>query len=346
MMMIVLCHFFYYNKFSLDQQPMGLKRIVLKTFFGSQGRVGVDIFFAISVWFLCKPNRRIRFHDSARRAWILERTLLFWSLILTIACAYTRMVPVTLQTVLNAIFPTATCDWGYATSYIIILLLLPFINQGISCLNQRQHFYLCVILLFFGPILGVIPGFYHQMVESGPLAFLCLMVFVTYLRWYHEQFPNILTGLACLVVGYAIVGLEAHAGFQIYEMMDLGILVETFGWFTLASHLHFSSRFINWIASHVFAIYLITEFIPIRNWLWGTIFDYGPYYHGLMSMIYPITVTLFISIICILLDIMKSAIFKLTIDHRKGHWFELLWTKIYKASETSNTAQSRKQNLG
>lgn len=168
MLMIVLCHFFFYNKFSLDQQPMRPKRIVLKTFLASQGRVGLDIFFAISIWFLCKPNHQIHFHDSARRAWVLERTLLFWSLVLTIVCFATRILPVTARSILNAIFPTATCDWGYATSYIFILLLLPSINQGISRLSQRQHLCMCVVLLVFGPVFGVIPGFNHQMAASGP----------------------------------------------------------------------------------------------------------------------------------------------------------------------------------
>lgn len=112
----------------------------------------------------------------------------------------------------------------------------------------------------------------------------------------------------------------------------MGILAETFGWFTLASHLHFSSRFVNWIASHVFAIYLITEFIPVRNWLWGSIFDYGPYYHGLMSILYPITVTLFVCVACILLDIVKSTVFKITVDRHEGHRFELLWSKTPKVS--------------
>jgi hypothetical protein len=75
--MIVLCRFFYYNKFSIDQQPMGFKQITLTAFLGSQDCVGVDISFAISDWFFCKPSQRVNFHDPAKRDWILKHTLAF-----------------------------------------------------------------------------------------------------------------------------------------------------------------------------------------------------------------------------------------------------------------------------
>ncbi|WEV46579.1 acyltransferase [Bifidobacterium sp. ESL0690] len=334
MMMIVLCHFFYYNKFSLDQQPMGLKRIVLKTFLGSQGRVGVDIFFAISIWFLCKPKRQITFHDAAKRAWILERTLLFWSVILGIACMVTEIAPKNIYMILNTILPTLSNDWGYATCYIVILLLMPFAVKGLACLSRQEHMALCAIIIFIGPVMATIPGLEHHLLNTGLLSFLALLTLVTYIRWYRCEPAKPLIGVICLAMGYFIIGVEAYFGFQVYEMMDMGILLETLGWFILFSKLRFSSRFVNWIASHVFAIYLITEFIPIRQWLWGTIFDYGPYYHGLASIFYPIAVTLLISAICILFDIAKSAIFKLTVDRNKGHWFELLWSKISMNNKT------------
>ena len=44
------------------------------------GKVGVVIFFSISAWFFLDKEQTIK--SNLKRVWIMERELLFWSLIL------------------------------------------------------------------------------------------------------------------------------------------------------------------------------------------------------------------------------------------------------------------------
>ncbi|WEV63895.1 acyltransferase [Bifidobacterium sp. ESL0732] len=353
MVMIIMHHFFFFNKFPLYAQPLSRKRLLIQTFLATEGRVGVDLFFALSIWFLCKPHRQITLHSAAKRSWILERTLLFWSLVLGIACIIFRLTPINTTLILEMFLPLLTNHWWYATVYVIILLMLPMLVKVLGVLTQREHFILACIIFFIGPIMGDIPGLNNLMINDDLLEMLCLLVLVCYLRWYHEQLPSLGIGLACLAFGYLVIGIQEATADTVFsqnpsvfifpKMMNLGILVQAFGWFVLFSHMHFQSRIINWIASHVFAIYLITEFVPIRDWIWRSVFDYGPYYQSrIMAIVYPIAVVLLICVVCILLDVIKSAIFKLTIDRHKGRWFEAIWNwtaqKIAKNNQTLKTS--------
>lgn len=347
MVMIIMHHFFFFNKFPLPQQPIGRKRVLIQTFLATEGRVGVDLFFAISIWFLCKPHRQISFRSTAKRSWILERTLFFWSIVLGIACLMFKLTPLSLALVLEIFLPLLSYHWWYATIYVLILLLLPMLVRGLEALTQRQHFALTCLILFIGPIMGDIPGLNNFMINDDLFQMLCLLVLLCYIRWYHEQLPSNWIGLACLIFGYAIIGVQEATATTVFpqtasafifpKMLNLGILVQAFGWFILFSHLHFHSKIINWIASHVFAIYLITEFVPIRDWIWGTVFNYEPYYHSrVMSIFYPIGVVLFLCIVCVLLDVVKSVIFKFTVDRNKGQWFDLIWDHATKFLNRKN----------
>jgi surface polysaccharide O-acyltransferase-like enzyme len=349
MFMIIMHHFFFFNRFSLASQPISNKRVFIQTFLATEGRVGVDLFFALSTWFLCKPNCEIKLHDSAKRAWLLERTLLFWSITLGIIALATRLSPVNSSIIMEMFLPSLSYHWWYATIYIVVLLMLPLMVKGLQALSQRQYFSLICLILFLGPVLGEIPGLCNSMINDDLAEMLCLLVLVCYLRWYHAQLPSMPWALFFIVFGYLIIGIQQISPSSINpqspwlfiypKMLNLGILVQAFGWFAFFSHLHFHSRFINWVASHVFAIYLITEFVPIRDWLWGTMFNYEPYYHSrLMSIVYPIAVVLLIFIICILLDIVKSVIFRFTVDRHKGGWFEFAWnqTVLYFNSQSDS----------
>lgn len=179
-----------------------------------------------------------------------------------------------------------------------------------------------------------------------------------YWCWYHEQLPSVGFALVCLAFGYIAIGIQqvtAETLFSQYssifvfpKMMNIGILLQALGWFILFSHIHLQSRIINWIAQHVFGIYLITEFVPIRDFISKSLFNYGPYYGDrIMSIAYPIAVTLLICVVCILLATLQSIVFKLTIDQHQGYWFELFWNwcqgLLTKADNLSNNRRGMLQ---
>lgn len=95
----------------------------------SFGKIGITLFLLISLWFLVDREQTVK--KSCRRIWLLERELLFWSFV-GLAMQYVdNPKSVDADVWLDAIFPITRNEWWYATSYVILLLLLPFLLVGL-----------------------------------------------------------------------------------------------------------------------------------------------------------------------------------------------------------------------
>ena len=80
MFMILMHHFIVHNGYDVKQLPLGPERIFFQLVMAGGGKIGVVIFFSISAWFFLDREQTIK--SNLRRVWIMERELLFWSLIL------------------------------------------------------------------------------------------------------------------------------------------------------------------------------------------------------------------------------------------------------------------------
>ena len=78
--MILMHHFIVHNGYDVKQLPLGPERIFFQLVMAGGGKIGVVIFFSISAWFFLDREQTIK--SNLRRVWIMERELLFWSLIL------------------------------------------------------------------------------------------------------------------------------------------------------------------------------------------------------------------------------------------------------------------------
>lgn len=80
MFMILAHHFIVHNGYDVLKLPLGPERIFFQLVMAGGGKVGVVIFFSISAWFFLDKEQTIK--SNLKRVWIMERELLFWSLIL------------------------------------------------------------------------------------------------------------------------------------------------------------------------------------------------------------------------------------------------------------------------
>ena len=80
MFMILAHHFIVHNGYDVLKLPLGPERIFFQLVMAGGGKVGVVIFFSISAWFFLDREQTIK--SNLKRVWIMERELLFWSLIL------------------------------------------------------------------------------------------------------------------------------------------------------------------------------------------------------------------------------------------------------------------------
>jgi hypothetical protein len=260
--MIVLHHFCAHNGFQDSSIPLNKKALFLHVFFLNQGKVGVVLFFAISAWFLCNSEASIR--NSIKRVWILDKTVLFWSLLLGFFEVFRHPDTVSFSNIFGIVFPISSNVWWYVTAYAGFVLLSPFIITCLRTLQRSWHLTLCIILLIVGPIFQEIPWTYHFDTEDVEMMVI-LFVVITYIRWY-LKIPKILIGTLFLVIGLFVSFIQTYTGYIIFESsLNIATLLKAAGIFILFAHLNISSKLINRLASYTLGIYLISDYQPVRD---------------------------------------------------------------------------------
>ncbi len=201
MLMIVAHHVTVHNKVRLMSMPFSAKRVSFELLFSGAGKLGVVCFFLISAWFLSQGEQTLR--ANLRRVWLMERELLFWSLVIYayFKFVYPQVVPAGFKW--RAVQPLTLRIWWYATFYAVFLVLLPFVQVGLKALGRKLHRNLCVVAAVM--VLGF-DGLHYQasLGLSTETVFILLYAMIAYYRWYMKPlsawFGAALVSVSSLVV--------------------------------------------------------------------------------------------------------------------------------------------------
>ena len=354
MYMIILHHHVVHNPFPVYDEPASVSQFIY-TCFLPLGKVGVDIFFGISAWFLCQ-NRDLSPRKSLKRIWVLERQMLFYSLLLMLGLVLFDRKGISRSQIVYSVFPLISNLWWYPTNYALFLLFYPFVTVGLRKMGQRMHGYLAVILLVvWGLIYGLTPNDYVGFLASTFVSFIYQYLLISYYRWYLKKASKTLgwsmVGLgSAAVLGLILFGdwmrTFTHGGFprMIFDYINreskLPLLLIAFGALLVADRIHIRSRLINYLAKGTFGVYLMHDYPPVRALLWGR-FDIRKVWGQDAAVVYSLALVLLIFMVCLAIDLIRDRLFALTIDRHKGRWFELLADRI----QSSHAARRCKQYL-
>lgn len=344
MLMIVGFHFVWYSKPDrgwLTTQSITFKKIVYELIYGGGGWIGNFIFFTISVWFLCDRNVTLR--SSLRRIWIMERELIFWSVSLCVICMLLRHNSYHVGESGNAtmlvksLLPLSMDLWWYPTSYAIFLALLPFLNIGTRSLGRRMHGVLAVVCLIMWGVLALIPKVKYNLSEGSVFVFIYWYILLTYYRWYMNELNKKQTwGL--LAAGVIIEVLFLFMANALYEVIHkapemqffllahwrLPTMMIGFAVFLLVSRTEFHSRAVNVVAASSFGIFLI-HYNPYVFSFWTHYVPAERVFASKHALGLGALVIIGVFMICLLLDMVRQGLFRLTVDRRRGAWFDKLY---------------------
>ena len=328
---------------SVTTLPLGVNKVLLETFAYSGGKIGVVLFFLISAWYL-PVGGSIR--ASFRRVWLMEREVLFWSLALLMVNAVLRPQYVGVGLVVQSLLPMSTNLWWYITSYAVFLLLFPFLATGLKALGRRRHLVLCVVCFVmwslgegFAPVVALgLPG-------GSFLSFVYLYTLMSFYKWYMRTVRTS-TAWAMVGVGYGMLLAGAVLGGVLYGVTGklarlqvylsgteyrLCVLLVGFGVFALFVRREFHSAVVNNLAAGTLAVYLITEYPPVRTWLWQETFAdtlLGDAWYAVPAIF---GVTLAVMAVVFVLDSVRRVLFGVTVDRHRGRLFDRLWDRIIRS---------------
>lgn len=315
MFMIVMHHSVYHGLFDGNHHLTSLQSIVAG-WLGMFGKVGVDIFIIISGYFLITTtkNRFERLKITYREIWIYS--ILFFLLNLIFHIKKT-----TLKLTLQAVMPIIFGEYWFMTAYVILILLIPFINQLIQHLDKQKYQQLLIILILFSIVIPTIPKTNVQ--ENYLALFITLYLTGGYFRLYPTDYSVIIKQLiagagfilSLLILGGSVVILKSMGS---KELLDFATTHNAFVYlmacslFILFKHLHIASRysFIAAVSSTTLGIYLIHDNPIVRQLIWKKLFHLNTLtFSSTTEMVVMITImALTIFLVCMWIDLIRQFI--------------------------------------
>ena len=186
MFMILAHHFIVHNGYDVLKLPLGPERIFFQFVMAGGGKVGVVIFFSISAWFFLDKEQTIK--SNLKRVWIMERELLFWSLILVTFYLVFDRTDLGAKLMVKSVMPLSMGVWWYATDYAIFLALLPFLAKGLKAFGREYHLALAATVLVIWGLTSFIPGMIK--INDGLFGFIYLFILISAYKWYMEPFTT------------------------------------------------------------------------------------------------------------------------------------------------------------
>jgi hypothetical protein len=311
MFAIVMHHYVTHGttNFVYLDAPLSVQN-VFALFLGSFGRPAVGIFVLICGYFSIKSNFKLpRFVSLIVQVFSYSVILLLLSIfILPGGSAIGR------EEVFASLFPTAYGTYWFATTYVVLILLSPYINKLLLNLTQKQH---KALIAIFVVIWCLLPTLIGASFSGSDLAyFVSLYTIAAYLRlyplkinasrhfalfgfWVFVVFTS--TAMSSYLLNYSGVFRKYITFFTEYNRLPAAMCaLELF--LAMSQTKPFYSKLINGIASTTFGIYLIHDNFLIRPLLWGTIFDSSAYVGTSLYFVHFFVSVLIVFVSCSLID--------------------------------------------
>ncbi|MDF7663231.1 acyltransferase [Bifidobacterium sp. ESL0763] len=339
MFMIIGFHLMQRNSEDvLRTQPPSISKFLFEMVILDGGWIGNIIFFTISAWFIAgKQGKTPSIKSCCKRAWLLEREVLFWSIILFFASMYFHKSIPSFKSEFHlfwSLTPTLHSLWWYVTCYMIFLLLSPFLIKALKSLQRSGHALLCLLSIGVGSIWTLIPNETIDFNSTSVFIFIYWFILISYYRWYMSEFSTKQCWL--LILAGEIINLlywiptnyiSAAKDYQYFIFFNgkLPTVLIGFSLFLLFERIHFYNRFINCVASTMLGVYLIHRHPVINDVLWTHFFPFVTIWNWDHSFFRALLLILSVLLTCIVLDLIREVLFAISINRHQGHLFEICW---------------------
>lgn len=259
-------------------------------------RPAVNIFVIITGYFMI--HAPFDLNKNMRRVGKTYQKMLLYSIVLTLIFLplgpsfwVTRGKSYELwQVILKGLFPVTSQTWYFLTDYLLLCLLIPFVNLALQRLNQKQFRALVIGLVLFmsvwmslvhvKPFKLVFESFgYGEMVRGKEVFhFLFIYVLGAYIGRFSQPRakPNLLWLLGAflsLFLNFVLCAKLPKSGWPdvAIHYANPFIVAEAVCLLMFFKDLHFHSRIVNALSATTLGVYAITEFRWVRTVLWKAI---------------------------------------------------------------------------
>ena len=253
--------------------------------FSSGSRIAVNLFLMIGVWFMVEKK------FEAKRVFKIWNNVWFWSIVLTFA---TIMMGQQVSTFgcITALFPVMFYNLWFASAYIVLLLIAPYINISCQRLSEVLGRPGGGKIKFFISLLSVLTlgqSTYSPALMDTWFCAISYFVFVYIIMWFYKhKYLNLsynkwlilFIGLSLYVIMVIIANNETFMTFRLWKICSRYLFdYKSFPNFLISACIFYfvlktdigEIRWINVIASVSFGVYVIHQIPFFRDYLWFNI---------------------------------------------------------------------------
>lgn len=346
MVMIMFHHFAYHGNFEWNYNEITIPHLWYN-FILMGGKVGVNIFVLISVFFLIENTERLFQPKKLLKFW---GQVVFYSITTYFLSIVLQINNFDIKQIIKICFPITYPGWWFASTYFMLYLIHPFLNKLLHDLNKNVYQYLILLLVLCW---SIIPTLTTQLFESNSLLwFITLYVIAGYAKIYgfnerlksKHYFFLFLIVLVCsylISVSFLVLGtkrneLAVHA-IDFFGMERFPILLMALFLFMTFAKLKIKyNKWINVIASATFGVYLIHDSSYIRYYIWWNIFKINQYQESLFLIPYSILVVFIIYVLCTGIEMVRKVLLERPYIIFVNKYVNLLINPLNKIYELSN----------
>ena len=237
------------------------------------GVCGLNCYGLISGYVGYKENDEPRPNAKFLSIWI---STVFYGVLAVALLGIFNILPFDWNNIFIAVTPIAHCEYWYVTAYIVVFLLMPYMNILFQKLTKSQMEGLAITLIVLFSFFAVLASLYGEMfgLNSGMSA-VWLLVLYTLGAWIKkcEVFKNaktvflILGQIACLAVTWCIFKFTPYGAGVMYYYLPTYLF---FALFTMRIFMNIktgkiASKIISIVAPATFGVYLIHDNTFIRD---------------------------------------------------------------------------------
>lgn len=273
------------------------------------GRVGVALFFMISGYFQIYKST-----VSVRK--VVCETV-FYSVLLQLVALILKIG--SLGNIARGFFPIASGSWWYISSYVVLMLCSPTINQYYLKLKRKQKIFMIIFAWIFLYTVPYLFNLQYYSLERGVLfyligAYIRTEVDIEKIRKFRLQ---LVVSFIFLWMVYVPFGYMLYTGMnKLFSMVVDGIIfngiiivgcaVMLFVFF--ASEKVYCNKTINTIAKSTFGIYLLHDNM-YRNFIWDDLLKMPDHFQSALFPVIAVGNVIFIFVSCFLIDYMREWLF-------------------------------------
>lgn len=338
--LIIFHHFSVHGKFNYSLTEISINRFWID-FMSLGGKVGVNVFVLISGYFLINKETSL---FNLKRLLKLWGQIFFYSIVIYFLFVIFGNLTFNFDELYKNLIPILSLEWWFASTYVLLFLLYPFLNIFLNKLTKNQFKALILLLVI---IWSIIPTFLKREFQCSNLGwFITLYTIAAYIKLYglNPKFTRknyLFMFVIFTVITFSTTILFATLGnyipkFQyystyLYSQNKLSILLISVCLFMIFVNIKINSTFINTISSTTFGIYLIHDSSYIRPFIWETLFKNNTFQNSGWLVLYSIGVCIMIFIICSVIDLIRIKTIEkcyLKVVNKSSKYIETVFSKL------------------